>query len=154
MFHIVMNIRGQKIKLSDDDKKLIYIAADAPTEDKAESAMTMIKMNMPRAFNYLNNIQPGPRAWARWAINNEGFATFGMKTSNASEEKNSWLGILLRSSNPVSAYFQYMTKLASKFQKRRNRVSGRRPMGLVKKVQDSVESSVKFSRQYVVRSNM
>ncbi|KAH9082884.1 hypothetical protein Ae201684P_013788 [Aphanomyces euteiches] len=144
MFHIVLNIRDKKIKVSDEDRNLIYQAADAQTEEKSKSAMRQLERNLPKAHKYLSNIKPGQKAWACWAINDEGFATHGVKTANGSEQNHSWLGILLRSSNPVSAYFQYMTKLQMKFKKRLPTVAGKNPLGLVGEARAEVEQSVKW----------
>ncbi|KAH9125528.1 hypothetical protein LEN26_000960 [Aphanomyces euteiches] len=149
MFHIVLNIRDKKIKVSDDHRKLIYQAADAQTEEKSKAAMRQLERDLPRAYKYLSNIKPGQKSWASWAINDEGFATHGAKTANGSEQNHSWLGILLRSSNPVSVYFQYMTKLQAKFKKRLHEADCRSPLGLVVKAQIEVEHSVKWSRQYI-----
>ncbi|RHY79158.1 hypothetical protein DYB26_006441, partial [Aphanomyces astaci] len=142
MYHVFNNIRAKKIAVNDLDKTTIYGVADARSKDAFESSMLTLKANLPRAYQYLVDIQPGSEGWVQYKINELGFATFGTKTSNASEENNSWLGVLLRSSDPVSAYYQYMCKLLLKFNKQRAKLVSKRPNFLVDAVLQQVERSI------------
>ncbi|ETV66589.1 hypothetical protein H257_17019 [Aphanomyces astaci] len=139
----------QKIKLSDTDKNLLYRVADATTEDKATKAMHEVRETVPRAFLYLEAIPGGMQHWSTWAINQAGFATYVVKTSNGAEQKNAWLGVLLRASNPVSDLYGYMTKLMWKFKKRYDQVVGRRPGGLVEAAKRHLNQQLKRSREYI-----
>ncbi|RLO09472.1 hypothetical protein DYB28_004304 [Aphanomyces astaci] len=123
---------------------------DARSKDAFESSMLTLKANLPRAYQYLVDIQPGSEGWVQY--NELGFAMFGTKTSNASEENNSWLGVLLRSSDPVSAYYQYMCKLLLKFNKQRAKLVSKRPNFLVDAVLQQVERSINYSKEYHVQN--
>ncbi|KAF0745941.1 hypothetical protein AaE_008331 [Aphanomyces astaci] len=149
MWHICLNIRSKKIKLSDTDKNLLYRVADATTEDKATKAMREVRETVPRAFLYLEAIPGGMQHWSTWAINQAGFATYGVKTSNGAEQNNAWLGVLLRASNPVSALYGYMMKLMWKFKKRYDQVVGRRPGGLVEAAKSHLNQQLERSREYI-----
>ncbi|RHY41788.1 hypothetical protein DYB30_007524 [Aphanomyces astaci] len=148
MYHVFNNIRAKKIAVNDLDKTTIYGVADARSKDAFKSSMLTLKANLPRAYQYLVDIQPGSEGWVQYKINELGFATFGTKTSNASEENNSWLGVFLRSSDRVSAYYQYMCKLLLKFNKQRAKLVSKRPNFLVDAVLQQVERSINYSKEY------
>ncbi|ETV67227.1 hypothetical protein H257_16480 [Aphanomyces astaci] len=84
--HVFNNIRVKKIAVNDLDKAIIYSVADARSKDVFESSMLTFRANLPRAYQYLVDIQPGSEGWVQYKINDLGFATFGTKTSSASEE--------------------------------------------------------------------
>ncbi|KAF0755159.1 hypothetical protein AaE_005065, partial [Aphanomyces astaci] len=65
MYHVFNNIRAKKIAVNDLDKTTIYGVADARSKDAFKSSMLTLKANLPRAYQYLVDIQPGSEGWVQ-----------------------------------------------------------------------------------------
>jgi hypothetical protein len=150
MYHVFCNIRALRVKVSEADRRAIYAAADAPTRDEARKWMKKLSELHPRAHKYLCDLAPGMHSWSQWAIVEKGFSTFGTKTSNVAENNNSWLGILLMSSDPVTAYYLYMLKLLKRFEEKRNLYRNKPLAGLEASVQERVTKNGRMPSSHEV----
>ncbi|KAF0715538.1 Aste57867_3331 [Aphanomyces stellatus] len=145
--HVFLNM-SLHMKLTNDDRNLIYAAADALTTDIADSVLVRILNQHTKAWKYLVDIKPGHTAWCQAFIVAVGFPTFGIKTSNAAEVNNAWLGMFPRASDPVSAMYMLMTKILKKFAKRREELTQQDPKSLVSIIQPEVEANMEKSKEY------
>ncbi|KAF0711023.1 hypothetical protein AaE_012288 [Aphanomyces astaci] len=103
--------------------------------------MSALQRALPQAAKYLMEVRPGIERWVQYEINACGYGTFGIKTSNTAECNNAWMGVLMRSSDPVTVFFMYMCKLLRLFKKKRQSVARKDPASLVPSAGSVVENS-------------
>ncbi|RHY96390.1 hypothetical protein DYB35_014136, partial [Aphanomyces astaci] len=94
--------------------------ASSRTTDDFKNNMSALQRALPQAAKYLMEVRPGIQRWVQYEINACGYGTFGIKTSNTAECNNAWMGVLMRSSDPVTVFFMYMCKLLRLFKKKRH----------------------------------
>ncbi len=143
-------MKHAKICLTQSDKNLIYKASSDRTRRIFDETMYALKLSNLSAYNYLVNITAGFKSWAQWAVTDDGFASFFVRTSNLSEENNAWLGFTLRSSNPVYLYFLFMKKTLLLFRQRCNGITDNNPNELIPSVKLYLDNMVHVSREYKV----
>ncbi|KAG9404225.1 hypothetical protein AC1031_005764 [Aphanomyces cochlioides] len=115
--------------------------------------MTELQKTQPVAWKFLKDPKPGKESWCQYCIVESGYPTFCAKTSNASEQTNAWLGVLLRAADPVSAFYMSMVKLLDRFEKMRDTYRGLSSGSLVKIVQVECNKLRDLTKEYAAMEN-
>ncbi|KAH9110765.1 hypothetical protein LEN26_013642 [Aphanomyces euteiches] len=150
MFHICLSIKANCGGLTKAGRAKVMKVAASENKQQFEKNLNDLQQEYPRASRYLVAIPPGN--WVQCCINDNGFATLGVKTANTAENNNHWMGVLMRASDPVTVFYMYICKLLRLFKKRRHAIFGKHDDEMVPMADRCVQYAIKWSGSYEATS--